>query len=891
MKDKRRSGMSRWKRWFALFLGTIVGIVLLYVVFSFVFLDFLVDLWWFKALDYEGYFWLRQAYRYIVFAGVTLGFFSIFFLNFWVASRYLGTSRPVDTKTAGAKREGYRELIRMFQRGSLKAYVPFSFVLSLLIALPLFRKWEAFLLYIFGPNAGVKDPVFGQDVSYYLFSFPIYLLLQGRLLIAFLLLVFGLALLYWYENHLLGQADRQLPSGAKIHLSTLIFLILIIQDWGYLLQRYELLYSQDHEPLFFGPGFTEMRVVLPLIWLSMLSFSGAALSIVFFIHTRKGLKFCILLGVAFFIFQGLRHAEFLPAMIEKYSVKPNEIIEEKAFIANNIKATLAAYDLSHVETREYAIERIPWKASDPDVERSFRNIPVWDREMLEDVYKQIQGIRPYYDFPSVDVDRYTVEGRYQQVYLACRELNVLNLPPYAQNWVNLHLQYTHGKGVVMTPAVQGGDEAMTWFIQDIPPQSKYGFSIQQPDVYYGLTSDSPYVLAPNEVKEMDYPKGETNVLVDYGGLGGVHLSSLFRKLLFAVYFKDRNLFFTTKTNEKTRVLFRRSILERIRVLTPYFLLDHDPYVVVTSRGIYWIQDAYTTSDRYPNAQPGLHRFNYMRNSVKIVVDAYNGGVTYYIADPKDPIIQGYRRMYPGLLKGLEQMPAELKPHIRYPKDFFVEQMGIYGKYHQTGPELFYRQEDIWNFATALKGEKSVPMAPYYLTLNLVERNRHEFLLLSPMSPAGRDNLRSLTVARCDGENYGEIIVYSFPKGEQVYGTSQINALIDQDTTIAQQFTLWDQIGSKVTRGRIIVLPIGRIVLYIQPVYLEAAYGPKIPQLKRLIVSQGDAVVMASSLGEAFRLLEAQVTEKIEHDKQDFPPEVPSPQPQAPSKKEVETNQP
>jgi uncharacterized membrane protein (UPF0182 family) len=891
MKDKGRSGMSRWKRSFALFLGTIVGIVLLYVVSNFVFLNFLVDLWWFKALDYEGYFWLREAYRYIVFAGVTLAFFFIFFFNFWVASRYLGTSLPVDAKTAGAKREGYRELIRMFQSGSLKAYVPFSFILSLLIALPFFRKWEAFLLYLFGPNAGVKDPVFGQDVSYYLFSFPIYVLLQGRLLIAFLLLVFGLALLYWYENRLLGRADRQLPSGAKIHLSSLIFLILIIQVWGYLLQRYELLYSQDHEPLFFGPGFVEMRVVLPLIWLSILSFSGAALSIVFFIHTRKGLKLCVLLCVSFLVFLGLRHAKFLPAIVEKYSVKPNEIVREKTFIGNSIEATLAAYDLSNVETREYAIERIPWTASDPDVEWNFRNIPVWDREMLEDVYKQIQGIRPYYDFPSVDVDRYIVEGRYQQVYLAARELNVLNLPPYAQNWVNLHLQYTHGKGVVMTPAVQGGDEAMTWFIQDIPPKSKYGFSIQQPDIYYGLISDSPYVLAPNEVKEMDYPKGETNVLSDYRGRGGVRLSSLFRKLLFAVYFKDRNLFFTTKTDEKTRVLFRRSILERIRVLTPYFLLDQDPYVVVTSQGIYWIQDAYTTSDRYPNAQPSHNHFNYMRNSVKIVVDAYNGSVTYYIADPKDPIIQAYRRMYPGLLKGLEQMSAELKPHLRYPKDFFVEQMGIYGKYHQTDPELFYRQEDIWNFAVVLKGEKSVAMTPYYLTLNLVERNRHEFLLLSPMSPAGRDNLRSLAVARCDGENYGEMIVYSFPKGEQVYGPSQISALIDQDTTIAQQFTLWNQVGSQVKRGRMIVLPIGPIVLYIQPVYLEAASGLKIPELKRLIVSQGDAVVMASSLGEAFRLLEAQVTEKIEHEKENFSLKASSPQLQVPLKKEAGTIQP
>ena len=863
MKDKHGSGRRHWKRWLALFLGGIFGAVLLTVVFGFVFLNFLVDLWWFRALHYEGYFWLRLAYRYIVLAGVTIAFFLIFFLNFWVASRYLGTSLPADTGTAGAKRGGYGSLIRMFQSGSLKAYLPFSFILSLVIALPIFHKWETFLLYVFGPGAGVKDPVFGLDVSYYLFSFPLYVLVQSKLLVAFLLLVFGLALLYWYENRLLGLAGRRLPSGPRIHLSSLIFIVLLIQIWGYLLQRYELLYCRDHEPLFFGPGFVEMRVVLPLIWLSILSFSATALSIVHFIHKRRGLKFCILFGASFFIFLGLRHTTFLPEIVERYSVKPNEIIRERPFIRNSIQATLKAYNLSNVETKEYPIERIPWTATDPDFALSIRNIPVWDRDVLEDVYKELQGIRPYYDFPSVDVDRYMVEDRYQQVYLAARELNVANLPSYAQNWVNLHLQYTHGQGVVMTPAAQGGDEAMKWFIQDIPPESAYGFRIKQPDVYYGTVSNSSYVLAPNEVGEMDYPAGEDNVLSDYEGDGGVPLRSLFRKLLFAVYFKDRDLFFTTKNNEKTRVLFRRSIVKRIRLITPFLLLDRDPYVVVTSEGVFWIQDAYTTSDWYPNAQPVDDRFNYMRDSVKIVVDAYNGRVSYYIADSKDPIIQAYRRIYPGLLKNLDEMPDNLKLHIRYPKDYFVEQMGIYGKYHQTDPELFYRQEDIWDFAAGLKAQGSGDMRPYYLTINLVEPNRYEFLLLSPMSPAGRDNLRSLAVARCDREDYGKIIIYSFPKGEQVYGPSQISALIDQDTTIAQQFTLWDQVGSKVKRGRMIVLPVGPIVFYIQPVYLEAASRLKIPELERLIVSQGDAVVMAGSLGEAFRLLEDEVRQRTE----------------------------
>jgi hypothetical protein len=476
----------------------------------------------------------------------------------------------------------------------------------------------------------------------------------------------------------------------------------------------------------------------------------------------------------------------------------------------------------------------------------------------------------------VDVGRYTVNGIYQQVFLAARELSQKQLPEGARNWINEHLSYTHGYGAVMTPASQGGNEPMTWFLQGIPPESQYGFSIEEPGIYFGLEAFS-YVMAPNDAGEIDYPKGNTNVMTNYQGKDGVPVSSLFRKLIFAAYFEDRNIFFTTRTNPKSKILFRQNIIERIRTLTPYLHLDRNPYLVVTPKRLYWIQDAYTVSDWYPNATPSSgekQTLNYIRNSVKVVVDAYNGTVDYYVFDLKDPIIQAYSRIYPGVFKDRQQMPPELMSQVRYPQDLFEIQMSTYAKYQQTDPEVFYQQEDMWEFAKTFSGNQAVGIKPYYLTLDLIDSTRFDFLLLLPMSPKGRDNLRALTIVGCDPPHYGKIIVYNFPKGKLVYGPSQIYALINQDTRISEQFTLWDQSGSQVARGNMIILPIGKVMLYIQPIYLQSTTRLKIPELKRLIMSQGEIVIMEPSLEEAYMKLQERI--KVEAERQDkrFQPLLP-----------------
>lgn len=870
--------MVHWKRWLAATLVSITALVGIIIALGFFFSHFLVDIWWFDSVGYEAYFWQRALYRYAVLGSVSIFFFLIFFLNFWVASRFVGATLPAKTPT-DASIKSYRRLLRGFRTGSMWVYTPLSIILSVVIALPLYERWEAFLLYLFSPGAKVADPVYGKDIGYYLFAYPIYTLIEHRLLVAFGVLLAAITLLYLVERRILTREEKRLPAGAKAHISTLVFVVFLIEIWDFVLQRYGLLYSRSHLPLFFGPGYVEMNITWALIWICLILLAGTAISLIYYINTRKGIRILAGFAVVFALALGARYSDSLLQTVERYNVKPNESSKERPYIQNNIKSTLSAYRLDDVEVRDFNPERIPTDISIPDIQSILRNTPVWDGELLDDVYKQLQNLRTYYDFPSVDVDRYTVNNIYQQVFLSARELNQAQMPEGARNWINEHLSYTHGFGAVMTPASQAGDEPMVWFLHGIPPESAYGFKIEQPGIYFGQIAND-YVIAPNGSGEIDYPKGSSNVLTSYSGKGGVPLHSLLKRFVFSVYFKDRNIFFTSKLVPESRIIFRHKLTERIRTLTPYLILDRDPYLVVTKQKLFWVQDAYTVSDKYPMSTPlaiQTGEVNYIRNSVKITMDAYDGNIDFYLFDPQDPIIEAYSRIYPGIFKDASQMPDELRQHVRYPKEIFQTQMAIYAKYHQTDPEVFYQQEDIWEFAKTYKGKESSEISPYYLTLDLIESGRFDFLLLLPMSPSGRDNLRSLTLVGCDRPYYGKIIVYNFPKGELVFGPSQIYALINQDTTISQQFTLWDQAGSEVARGKMIILPVRKVILYIQPVYLKSATRLKIPELKRLIVSQGQIVIMEKSLEDAYAQLQQRIKTEVERIDKRFAPLMQQPQ--------------
>jgi uncharacterized membrane protein (UPF0182 family) len=818
-----------------------------------------VDIWWYGSLGYEFYYWQRALYRYAVFAVVAVVFFSIFFLNFRFASRTLRTGGG-GRRSAAQGRKAPGKWAARFGRFSVWVYVPLSAALTLPIVLPLFRNWQAFLLYLFGPNAGISDPVYGKDVSYYLFSFPIYSMVQERLLAAFAILSLAVACLYGLESRLLKKQGVTVAGPARRHLSVLVLVLFLLGMWGLSLQRYFLLYTARHEPLFFGPGFVEMRIIVPLIWAAILLVGGIGLWVLFFFRQRRGLNILFGLIPAIGIVLVLRYTDLLPRLVERFFVRPNQISMERPYIQSSIQASLEAYKLGNVETREFDTRPSAGTETTTDGVGRLRNVPLWTEEVLDDVYEQLQGLRTYYQFPAVRVDRYELEGEKQQVFLAARELDYARLPPGAHNWVNKHMSYTHGYGAVMSPASQPGGEPVKWFLEGIPPRSDVGIHMDQPGVYYGL-ADSPYCLVPNGAGEIDYPQGSENVMTHYRGKGGVAVSSLFRKLLFAFFLRNKNFFFTHELNEDSRILFRRNIRDRVQRLVPFLLLDRSAYPVVTSGRIYWILDAYTKSARYPNAvstrlENGT-TLNYIRNSVKIVVDAYDGTVSFYIFDPDDPIIRGYDRIYPGLFRSREEMPADLKSHVRYPRDLFHIQMKVYAEYHQTDPEVFFEDEDMWEFPKAPGADRggAEKMEPYYLTVDLIEPERMDFLLFVPMVPAGRQNLRALCIAGCDPPYYGKIIVYRMPKGHLEYGPAQIDSLINENTMISERFTLWDQMGSKMQRGKMVILPVGRKILYIEPVYLESQSAPVIPRLQRVIIAREGRVVMEPSLEEAYAALQ------------------------------------
>jgi uncharacterized membrane protein (UPF0182 family) len=495
-----------------------------------------------------------------------------------------------------------------------------------------------------------------------------------------------------------------------------------------------------------------------------------------------------------------------------------------------------------------------------------RNAPLWDKSQLARVYRELEELRTYYNFPLINVGRYWINGQYEQVFLASRELNYDQLPGSAKNWVNQHLTYTHGYGLVITPASQGGGQPIVWLVHGIPLKSDFNLAVKRAEIYFGTGTYNDYVIAPNATGEIDYPQGNHNVTSHYRGKGGVALSSLFRQIIFAYFLKDRNILISQQIIDHSRILFIRNIVDRIQKLTPFLLLDRTPYLAMTPEKLYWIQDAYTISENAPDSQPiefGGQRFNYMRNSVKIVVDAYDGTVDFYVADPTDPIIRTYRRMYPGLFRDMKKMPADLKAHLRYPRDLFDVQMRIYAKYHQTDPQTFYLQEDNWDFARTVRGSDLEVFNPYYLSLNLIEPEKVQFSLMQPMTPRKRDNLRAIVAVGCDGEDYGKIIVYNFPKGELVYSPAQIDALINADPEIVKQFNLWDMKGSQMQRGKMIILPAGKNVYYIQPVFLmsETNLRHQIPQLQRVVMTQGQVAVMETDVVEAYQQLKSRLAKK------------------------------
>jgi uncharacterized membrane protein (UPF0182 family) len=847
--------------------ATFIAAIILYVAFHFIFLDLFVDLWWFQSLKLESYFWLRLLYRFFLSGGVTLLFFAIFFFHFWIASRYLGVNPPDEVLNNIDKRRRFQRFADTFMNGSAKVYTPISLILAIFIAIPFYQQWETALLYLFGGRSGVTEPVYQYDVSFYLLSYPIYSLIQQELLTTASLLFCLVGILYWLEHIFVPDQNKEFPLGAKIHLIVLIGFVVLFVVWGFLLQRFSLLYTNSHEPIFYGPGFIEIRYQLPLIWLGIFTFLATAVTASLFIFSEKHrIKSPFLISLAaFLLVLWLPNVQSVPDLLQKYIVNPNPVKMEKPFMQHNIDATLDAYDLKNIKT---IVLPVKLDASSDigawSSQKHFENIPVWDREIVNDTYAQLQSIRPYYTFPSVDEDRYYLLDHMRQVNLAAREINLSKLPLEAQNWENIHLRYTHGYGAVMTPAAQDADKPIVWYLRDLNLHSDVDLKINHPDIYYGQ-SQYDYAIVPNklDVQEISGSQVDPGLKSIYQGRGGIPIASLFRKALFAFYFKDEKVFFSTNISNESQILIRRNIIERINRLTPFLHLDKDPYLVMLKDRFYWLVDAYTLSNRYPVAKPadddfldGKQDFNYIRNSVKIVVDALDGTVDYYVADASDVLIQAYNLAYPSLFKNLSEMPADIRSHLRYPRDLYYLQMKVYAKYHQQNPELFYEQAETWQFAQ-VRGQ---PVKPYYQTLDFGHcQDKEEFVMLNPMTPYNSNNLSMIGIAgtmdtkTCSGDYKPGITIYKFQKDVQVNGPAQVESLIDQNPEISAQFTLWDQGGSNIKMGRMVIMPMGNSVLYVQPIYMLSTKN-SIPELARIIVSIGNQVVMDTTFWSAFNRL-------------------------------------
>jgi uncharacterized membrane protein (UPF0182 family) len=565
------------------------------------------------------------------------------------------------------------------------------------------------------------------------------------------------------------------------------------------------------------------------------------------------------------------------SVVQRLVVSPNEQARETPYMQHNVAATRRAFAIDQVEERAVSGDAT---LSRQDIIRNaetLANVRLWDHQPLLDTFAQLQEIRTYYDFFSVDNDRYEIDGRYRQIMLSARELNSASLPN--ATWINTHLTFTHGYGLTLGPVNQVTGEGLpVLFIRDIPPESTTNLKVTQPGIYFGERS-SGYVIVKTRTPEFHYPKGDDNVVTTYDGSGGVQIATFFRRLLFSIGLPSYQLFFNTDITSESRVLYNRDIRSRVEKIASFLQYDRDPYLVVSEGRLFWILDAYTLSDRYPYASPVGGGVNYIRNSVKIVIDAYNGTTTFYIADPQDPIVSTLDRIFPELFRKLDEMPADLRSHIRYPEDIFSIQTAVYSTFHMTNPAVFYNKEDQWEVPAIDVDGNPVAMEPYYTIMKLPGADKAEFIQMLPLTPRRKDNLAAWMVARSDGEHYGRLMVFEFPKQKVVFGPRQIVARINQDQLISPQITLWNQQGSQVIQGTLLVIPIEESMLYIRPLYLRAA-GGRIPELKRVIVAYQNQIVMEETLDRALdRIFGGQSSAPSPPD---TPVESESPRPEAPA---------
>jgi uncharacterized protein len=802
---------------------------------------------------YTNWLWFSEVGYQQVFATILRAQGTLFVIVFAVAALWLtfnlrlalravGHIRPVFTTRDGLEvtLPGQQQL-RTIALGA-------ATILAVLIGLFASNRWETWLAWRNAVEFGQADPILGRDVSYYVFSLPFLQLVRGLAQTLVILAALAAGGLYLLSGSLSSgfPARLTMSPAARRHLAGLAAVFLLLLAFGAWLSRSEQLVRGS--TLIYGASYADVNGRMPAaLVLTVASAIGAGLALLQ-AFSRRNWPIPVAVGLYLAVSIG---GEIYSTMLQRFVVTPNEQAREAPYIQHNIEATRRAFALDRVEEREISGDALLTRDDIANNAPTLENVRLWDHQPLLETFGQIQEIRTYYDFVSVDNDRYAIDGRLRQVMLSGRELNSNSLPN--RTWVNERLTFTHGYGLTLGPVNQVTREGLpVLFVRDLPPQTIPELPIEEPSIYFGELSND-YVIVRTTTREFHYPRGDDNVFTQYDGEGGTSLGSLWRKLIFALRFRAYQIVLSNDINDESRILFNRDIRTRVRTLAPFLSFDQDPYLVVADRRLFWIYDAYTVSGRYPYASPAVGNVNYIRNSVKFVIDAYHGTTTAYLSDAQDPIAATYARIFPDMFKPLEEMPAALRQHVRYPEDIFAIQSSVFATYHMTQPSVFYNREDQWQIPAIESSGEAQPMQPYYTIMRLPGEAEPEFIQMLPFTPRNRDNLAAWLVARSDGEHYGRLRVFEFPKQKLVFGPRQVVARISQDQTIAPQITLWNQQGSEVIWGTLMVIPIEESLIYVRPLYLRAQ-GGRIPELTRVIVAYNNQIVMEPTLEAALARL-------------------------------------
>jgi uncharacterized protein len=867
------------------------AVLVLILLFGAGILEFWTDVIWYQSVGFDGVFWTRVAAGASLFVGVTLLALVVLLGNLWLARRLA----PPPEGVPGSFRELFERLAESGIAGQGDRYgrrddgpqpVPVgpeaipdltptaTLVLAFLavfgavvIGGAAAAGWPTVVLWLnrvpfdaAGAATATVDPVFHRDVSWFLFDLPFLRAVQS----IFNALVVG-GLLVAFGRYLAGAPQRGLsfPTPVRVHLAVLAALFLLSVAFGYQLDKYELVYS--NRGVATGVSFTDQNAQFFAYDLLTVLSGLAAAFLVGGAFTRWTWPLGVTV-VAWFL-ASLVVGRLYPEAVQRFTVDPNKFQQEQPYIANNIAMTRLAFNLAGWENRDYQGDQVLTRAQIEADSATFKNARLWDYRPLGKTLGQLQTVRAFYGFTDVDTDRYVLDGEERQVMLSARELDLAKNPK-ATGWVNQRIVYTHGIGIAMVPVNEVTPEGQPLLlVKDLPPVSAPNApTVTQPRIYFG-EAPSGYVVVRAQQDEFDYPRGSEDVgeKTRWSADTGIKLDTTLARLLFAVRFRDLDMLISAQVTSDSELLMHRSLSERLQLIAPFLSYDKDPYVVVTDDGrLVYVQDAFTTSDRFPNAEyidpasignSGVQTgpINYIRNSVKVVMDAYDGRMTFYVADPSDPLIRAWQGVFPSLFHPLADLPADLRPHLRVPEDLFNIQTAMFGRYHVTNPETFFGENDRWTVPGGQTSDQSLPSEAYYVIMRMPGEASPEFLLLQPMVPTSRPNMIAWVAARNDPEHYGGIRVYKFPTNTSVFGPEQIEARIDQDPIISAQFTLWNQSGSTVVRGNLIVVPVGDTLIYLQPVYLQST-SSQFPEFQRIVVASPTTVVWGRTLNEALDLL-------------------------------------